>query len=146
MALSLSARIGGKGGRGGTINADGGSGFRSNTADFGMSAKPADRGSFGAEQDPNFSNGQPNMSSSLTSSLLPGNPHSSSGFRRALEKTKRSTSKLSGNITDKTNFGGKGFKKPNYFAQGAQRHGMHIGSGSPATIPAADTGSDIGGS
>jgi hypothetical protein len=101
----------------------------------------AQRGSFGSEQNPSMSNGQPVLSSSL-----PGNPHSSRGFRKALERTQRSGSKLKDQLPDKTSFGNKGFRKPNYFAQGGGRHGMHIGSGAPFTGPATgDAGSGFGG-
>lgn len=73
-------------------------------------------------------------------------PHSSSGFRRALMKTARSGNKLKDQLPNKTTFSGKGFRKPNYFAQGGQRHGMHIGSGAPFTGPAAgDAGDGFGG-
>jgi hypothetical protein len=76
---------------------------------------------------------------------MAGNPHSSSGFRRALMKTARSGNRLKDQLPSKSTFGGKGFKKPNYFAQGAQRHGMHIGAGAPHTAGARDTGADFGG-
>lgn len=67
-------------------------------------------------------------------------PHSSAGFRRALMKTGRSGSKLKDQLPNKQSFGGKGFKKPNYFAQGGGRHGMHIGSGAPFTGAAEQEG------
>src|SRR5229473_4280738 len=111
MALSLSDRIGA-----GRIRTDPGSGFRSNAADFNASADAGDRGGNGDIEGSNT-----------------GGPHSSAGFRRALMKTQRSSSKLSGDIASRTDFGGKGFRKPSYFAQGQQRHGMHIGSGAPFT-------------
>ena len=72
-------------------------------------------------------------------------PKSAAGFRRALMKTSRQGNKLKDQLPGKQSFGGPGFKKPNYFAQGAQRHGMHMGAGAPAVTPAADTGSDFGG-
>lgn len=71
-------------------------------------------------------------------------PHSSAGFRRALEKTARSGNRLKDQLPEKTSFAGKDFKKPNYFAQGGRRHGMHIGSGAPAIAGATDTGADFG--
>lgn len=72
----------------------------------------------------------------MASSALPGHPHSSEGFRRAIKRATNSPSRL----VDKTHFGGNGFTKPNYFAQGGQRHGMHIGSGAPAIRPARHLG------
>lgn len=73
---------------------------------------------------------------SMESSALPGHPHSSYGFRRAIKEASRQPARL----VDKSNFSGKGFTKPNYFAQGGQRHGMHIGSGAPAIRPARHLG------
>lgn len=105
-----------------------GSGFRANTADFGMNFDAGDRGSTG------------DMEGSNT-----GGPHSSAGFKRALMHTERTSGRLSGAIASKKDFSGDGFKKPNYFAQGGRRRGMHIGSGSPATIPAQQEGADAGG-
>src|SRR5882724_6916130 len=72
-------------------------------------------------------------------------PHSSSGFRRALMKSARGSNRLKDQLPNKTTFAGKGFKKPNYFAQGAKRHGMHMGAGAPVTQGAGDTGADFGG-
>lgn len=120
----------------GHFNADTGSGFRANTADFDSSLQFADRGSFGAEQDPTMDASQSPMAAPKSQ------PHSSSGFRRALEHTERSNSRL-GQLTNKS-FGGKSYTKPNAFAQGQRRHGMHIGSGAPAIIPGNDTGADTG--
>ena len=75
-----------------------------------------------------------------------GAPHSSAGFRRALMKSTRGSSRLKDQLPNKTSFGGPGFKKPNYFAQGGGRHGMHIGSGAPFTGPASgDAGAGFGG-
>lgn len=123
------------------FNTDKGAGLRGNTADLGASASSGQRGGFDSEQDPNGGNQQ------VLSSQLPGNPHSSHGFKSALKRTQRSGSRLKDQLPDKTTFGGKGFKKPNYFAQGAQRHGMHIGSGAPYTSGGQETGgSDFGGS
>lgn len=120
---------------GNRFNPDGGSGFRGNPADFGASASSGQRGSFNSEQDPSATPGQ-----EVLSDQLPGNPHSSRGFKRALMKTQRSSGSLKDNIADKVSFGGKGFKKPNYFAQGSKRHGMHIGSGAPAVTPSSQEG------
>lgn len=137
MAFSLSNRMGMKGGR---FRDDSGSGFRANTADFGSSAAPADRGSFGAEQSPSTSGGSPVMSSSL-----PGNPHSSSGFRRALERTQRKGNQVISGINKKDFSMSGGNRKPNYFAQGGRRRGLHIGAGAPVTVPAQQEGADAGG-
>jgi hypothetical protein len=82
------------------------------------------RGGFGAE------------TSGVQSSQLSGNVHSSRGFRRALKETQNKSDRLAGQLPAKQHFGGPGFKKPNYFAQGGARRGMHIGSGAPATLPA----------
>ena len=139
MAFSLSDKIGA-----GRIKADPGSGWRSNAAD--ISAGNADSGSSGrgggwnSEQNPSA-----DQSQSMLSSAPAGNPHSSSGFRRALEKTQRGVGKLSGAIASKTDFGGKGFRKPNYFGQGGRRQGLHLGSGAPVIQPAQDAGSGSGG-
>jgi hypothetical protein len=123
------------------INDTTGTGFRANAGDFGASASFADRGSFGSEQNPSGTPGQ-----SVLSSQMSGNPHSSRGFRRALMKSQRTQSgTLKGDIADRVHSGGKGFKKPNYFAQGGKRHGMHIGSGAPFTGASDQSGSDIGG-
>lgn len=124
MAWNLSTRI-----SNGRMPDDPGSGFRGNTADFGMdSYGPGDKGGFGDDEGSNK-----------------GGPHSSSGFKRALMKTERTAGRLSGDIANRTHFGGQGFKKPNYFAQGQRRHGMHIGAGAPPVTPAMDTGADVGG-
>lgn len=108
---------------------------------FQNKASFAQRGSFGSEQNPSATAGGGDM----LSSSLPGNPHSSSGFRRALERTQRTSGRLKDQMPDKTSFAGKGYNKPNYFAQGGKRHGMHIGAGSPFTGAAQDTGADFGG-
>ena len=89
------------------------------------------RGGFGAE------------TSGVQSSQLSGNVHSSRGFRRALKQTQQRSNRLAGQLPNKTNFGGPSFKKPNYFAQGGGRRGLHIGSGGPATIPSEQTGADV---
>lgn len=86
------------------------------------------RGGFGAE------------TSGVTSSKLSGNVHSSRGFRRALKQTQQRSDRLSGQLPSKQHFGGPNYRKPNYFAQGGNRHGMHIGSGAPATLPAQSEG------
>lgn len=124
MAFSLSDRIGSKG----RIATDPGSGFRANTADFGVNFGPGDKGSTGDTEGSNS-----------------GGPHSSAGFRRALVNTERTAGRLSGDIASRKDFGGPGYRKPNYFGQGGRRHGLHMGSGSPATISALDTGSESGG-
>lgn len=87
-----------------------------------------------------MASGQPQLSSSL-----PGNPHSSRGFRKALMHTQRTSGRLKDQLPDKQSFSGKGYRKPSYFAQGGQRHGMHIGSGAPFTGPATgDAGAGFG--
>jgi hypothetical protein len=89
---------------------------------FGMNpASPDQRGGMGA-------NGQ--------------QPHSASGFRRALMRTARTSGRLKDQLPNKTSFGGKGFAKPSYFAQGGQRHGLHMGSGAPFTGAARQEGFD----
>ncbi len=123
MAFNLSDRI-----SNGRIRTDPGSGFRSNTADFGVDFGGGDRGGTGDDEGSNK-----------------GGPHSSAGFKRALMHTERNAGRLSGAIASKQDFGGDGFRKPNYFSQGGRRHGVHIGAGSPATIPAQQEGSDAGG-
>ena len=85
------------------------------------------RGGFGAE------------TSGVQSSQLSGNVHSSRGFRRALKQTQNKSDRLAGQLPAKQHFGGPGFAKPNYFAQGGKRRGLHIGSGAPATLPASET-------
>jgi len=102
--------------------------------EFGASASGGQRGGFGSEQD-----------SGVLSSSIPGNVHSSRGFRRALMKSQARGNQLKDQLPDGNSFGGKGYKKPNYFAQGGGRHGMHMGAGAPFTGAANDTGSDFGG-
>jgi hypothetical protein len=121
MAFNLSDRIGSKG----RIANDPGAGFRANTADFNTSYSEGDRGGTGDDEGNNK-----------------GQPHSASGFRRALEHTERTSGRLAGDIASKNDFSGDGFKKPNYFAQGQRRHGMHMGAGAPVTTPAMETGAD----
>jgi hypothetical protein len=121
MSFNLSDRIGAKG----RMADDGGSGFRANPFDGGFNLSDDDRGGTGAEQS------QMGGSHSV--------PHSSSGFRRALEKTERNQGKLSGSIAAKA-----GGNQPNYFAQGGKRHGMHIGNGAPFTGSAEQEGMDTG--
>lgn len=123
------------------FNADPGSGFRGNPADFGTGVALGARGSFGSEQNPGAKAG----SGAMVSNALPGNPHSSSGFRRAIKSAGRSGNRLSGQMPDKTSFGGKGYRKPSYFAQGGKRHGLHISTGAPHTAGATQEGSDAGG-
>ena len=86
------------------------------------------RGGFGAE------------TSGVTDSKLSGNIHSSRGFRRALKRAQASGNRLSDQLPSKQNFSGPGFEKPNYFAQGGQRRGMHVGSGAPAMLKARREG------
>lgn len=124
---------------------DMGGGFRGNTASFGAGAKPSQRGGFNSEQDPTASGSKGGAGQEVLSSQLPGNPHSSRGFRRALYRSQARGNRVAQDMPDKTTFGGKGFKKPNYFAQGGRRHGMHISTGAPATS-GGDSGSDFGGS
>lgn len=114
------------------FNADQGGGFRGNPADFGSNASPFQRGGMGAEQ-------------GMVSSAPAGNPHSSTGFRRALMRTARSSGRLKDQLPQKSTFGGKGFRKPNYAFQGGQRHGMHVGAGAPAINPAEQEGASFGG-
>lgn len=121
------------------FNADNGPRGGSPNPQGGMGAPQ--RAGFGAEQNPSAPAGQ-----QVLSSQMKGNPHSSSGFRRALERTARQGNKLKDQLPSKQSFGGKGFNKPNYFAQGGQRHGMHIGSGAPFTGPSVESGgSSFGG-
>jgi hypothetical protein len=122
MAFSLSDRI-----SNGRIRNDPGTGFRGGPADFGVDYNVGDKGSFGDDEGSNK-----------------GGPHSASGFRRMLMRTERTQGRLSGDIAAKKDFSGQGFKKPNYFGQGARRHGMHIGAGAPATVPAQMDGADVG--
>lgn len=78
------------------------------------------------------------QNSGVASSAIPGNPHSSRGFKRALMKTERSAGRLKDQLPRKESFSGPGYKKPNYFGQGGRRHGMHMGAGAPVIQPAAD--------
>lgn len=110
------------------IKDDDGSGWRANPADMGFNLDMGDRGGNGDDEGSNS-----------------GGPHSSSGFKRALMRSTRTSGKLSGDIASRKDFGGKNFRKPNYFAQGGQRHGMHVGSGAPFTGAAQDTGAESGG-
>ncbi len=128
--MNLSDRIGTKG----RLKADLGAGWRGNTADFGSNVSMSSRAGAGSGADDN----------QVTNSM-PGSVHTAAGFRRALESTERTAGRLSGDIANRTHFGGKGFRKPNYFAQGGRRHGLHIGSGAPPVTPAMDTGADSGG-
>lgn len=117
---------------GGRINDDMG-GRGGSPSDFAASATAAQRGGTGAEQ-------------GVTSSAIAGNPHSSAGFRRALMKTQSGSNRLKNQLPNGKTFAGKGYAKPNYFAQGGGRHGMHIGSGAPFTGPATgDSGAGFGG-
>lgn len=129
--MNLSQRMNGR------YQDDPGAGFRANTADFDQSFDAAPRAGFGSEQNP-----AADPSQAVLTSSPKGQPHSSSGFRRALEHTERGNSGLGNHMVSKGSFGGSGYKKPNYFSQGGKRHGMHIGSGGPATIPAEATGAD----
>ena len=119
---------------------DPGSGFRGNPADFDQSFDAAPRAGFGSEQNPAADQSQATLQSSPK-----GQPHSSSGFRRALEHTERSQSGLGNRIVSKQNFSSGSNRKPNYFAQGQRRHGLHMGSGAPAIQPAQMEGADAGG-
>jgi hypothetical protein len=119
--LPLSARVP----KPGRIDYDSGSGFRANPSDFEFTVGEDGRGGTGDNEGSNK-----------------GGPHSSSGFRRALMHTERNQGKLAGAISSKLDTSGPGFRKPNYFAQGARRHGLHMGSGAPVTTPAMDTGMD----
>lgn len=125
---------------GNRFNADSGSGFRSNAADFGASASPGQRGGNDSEQRPGAAPGQ-----QVLSNALPGNPHSSSGFRRAIKSAGRSGNRLKDAMPQGTSFGAKGYRKPNYFAQGGKRHGLHISTGAPHTGAAQQEGADAGG-
>ena len=129
MAFTLSNRMGMRGGRFGD---DTGGGFRGSTAAFGASASGETRGGFGAGPNNN-----------VTSSNLPGSPHSSTGFRRALERTAQHGNRVVSGIKSRDFSMGKN-RKPNYFAQGGHRRGLHIGAGAPVTTPASETGSDAG--
>lgn len=125
----------------GRFTADSGGGFRGNTADFGSSATTAERGTFGSEQNPAATMG----SGSMLSNQLPGNPHSSSGFRRAIKSAGRSKSSLNSKMPSNKTFDGPGFRKPSSFAQGGRRHGLHISTGAPHTAGGIQEGSDAGG-
>lgn len=118
-----------------SFNAD--NGIRGGNPNPGPGMGTSQRAGFGSEQDPNATDNQEVLSSSPA-----GNPHSSSGFRRALMKTQRNSGRLKNQLPDKTSFGGQGFKKPNYAFQGGRRHGMHIGAGSPAVTPTQDDASE----
>jgi hypothetical protein len=118
------------------FNAD--NGIRGGNPNPGPDMGVPQRAGFGAEQNPSGDPGQ-----EVLTSAPAGNPHSSSGFKRALMKTARTSSRLKDQLPSKQSFGGKGFQKPNYFAQGGGRHGMHIGAGAPAINPAEKTGSDF---
>jgi len=97
------------------------------------------RAGFGSEQNPAGKAGQ-----EVLTSAPKGNPHSSSGFRRALMRTARQGNRLKDQLPQGKTFAGKGFRKPNYFAQGGQRHGMHIGAGAPHTAAADQAGESFG--
>jgi hypothetical protein len=115
------------------FNADDGAGTERGGSPFDpthTNAPPNARGGVGAE------------TSSVESSQLSGNVHSSRGFRKALKSTQSRSNRLSGQLPSKDSFGSKGFKKPNYFSQGGGRHGMHIGSGAPFTGAATSEGAD----
>jgi hypothetical protein len=113
---------------GNRLVADAGAGFRGNTASFDANASASQRGGHGMETAPPSEG-----------------PHSSRGFRRALERTQRNSSRLKDEMPDKVTFGGPGYKKPNYFAQGGRRHGMHISTGAPHTSGGQQDGADVGG-
>jgi hypothetical protein len=117
------------------FNAD--NGIRGGNPNPGPDIGVPQRAGFGSEQNPAADPQQV-----LTSSPA-GNPHSSSGFKRALMKTARTGSKLKDQLPNKQSFGNKGFQKPNYFAQGGKRHGMHIGAGSPFTGAAEKEGAEF---
>ena len=122
------------------FNADTGGGFRGNTADFGSTASSSQRGSWNSEQDPAATPGQ-----QVLSNQLPGNPHSSSGFKRAIRAAGRNRTSLKDQMPQGQTFSGKGYRKPSYFAQGGKRHGLHISTGAPATSGATQEGADFGG-
>lgn len=88
------------------------------------------RGGYGAE------------TTGVTNSALSGNVHSARGFRRALKSTQARGNKLSDQLPSKRDTSGPGYQKPNYFGQGGQRHGMHIGTGAPFTGGADMEGTD----
>lgn len=89
------------------------------------------RGGFGAE------------TGGVAASNLSGNVHSARGFKRALERTQSRSNRLAGQLPSKSGFSGPRYNKPNYFAQGGGRHGMHIGSGAPFTGSAEQEGADV---
>jgi len=120
------------------FNAD--KGIRGGNPNPGPGMGAPQRAGFGSEQNPSAPGGQEVLSSSPA-----GNPHSSSGFKRALEKTARTSSRLKDQLPSKNDFGGKGFRKPNYFGQGGRRHGMHMGAGAPVVKPADETVESFGG-
>jgi|ERR1700733_4626510 len=109
-------------------------------------AQPNSRGGSPAGNGENFSPDDRggNGADVLESNAGMGGVHSPHGFRKALMKSGSGGNRITGSLTDKTSFGGKGFKKPNYFAQGGQRHGMHVGAGAPVTQPAQAEGADFG--
>ena len=104
----------------------GGSAYSEEHNFMGGGSPLSSRGGFGAE------------TTGVTSSKLSGNVHSSRGFRRALKQTQQRSDRLAGQLPSKQSFGGPGFNKPNYFGQGGNRRGLHIGSGAPATLPASN--------
>lgn len=107
-------------------------------ADFTAAATPAQRGAWDSEQDPSSDPSQQNLTSDN-----PPQAHSTRGFKRALMKASRGGNSLSQHMPSKSNFGGQGFRKPNYAFQGGGRHGMHIGSGAPFTGPAEQEGESV---
>ena len=123
--MNLSARI-----SNGRMADDTGGGFRGNTADFGMNLDGDDRGGFGAESD-------------VVSSSANKQPHSASGFKRALMRSGRQSNSVIDGINKKDGSMGRN-RKPSYFAQGGSRHGLHIGSGAPFTGAANQEGMDTG--
>lgn len=119
-------------------------GIRGGNPNPGPGMNIGQRAGFGSEQNP----AQSPISGpqQVLSSAPAGNPHSSAGFRRALEKTARGSSRLKGQMPNGQTFSGPGYRKPSYFGQGGGRHGMHIGAGAPFTGPASgDAGSNFGG-
>lgn len=117
---------------GNRFNADMGAGMGRGGSPYDTLSAPANsRGGVGAE------------TGGVAASNLSGNVHSARGFKRALEKTQSRSNRLAGQLPQKSNFGGPKFNKPNYFAQGGGRHGMHIGSGAPFTGAAEREGVDV---
>lgn len=94
---------------------------------FDASASAGQRGGNGAEQD---------------SGVL-GNVHSARGFRKALMKSGSKGNSLKDQLPDNMSFAAGKSRKPNYFAQGNGRHGMHIGAGAPFTAGADPTGAEF---